>query len=101
MSRSRRQSSSSVKTRCTQLPRGTWVRARSAARVSMATPVVRAGFTVVSSEPVRANQGIEEVPHEGQPHGSGDHVFPHAPTTHRWWAGERGGDAALTALDAT
>ena len=46
--------------------------------MSTAAPVVRAGFTTLSSEPVRPDEGIEEVAHEGQPHGSSDQVFPHA-----------------------
>ncbi len=36
------------------------------------------GVHDLSSEPVRPDEGVEEVTHEGQPHGSGDHVFPHA-----------------------
>jgi hypothetical protein len=30
-----------------------------------------------SSEPFRANEGIEEVAHEAEPDGGGDDVFPH------------------------
>ena len=59
------------------------------------------GVHGASSEPVRADQCVEEVAHEGQPHGSSDDVFPHAFTTHPGRGVRGGGDAALTPLDAT
>ena len=36
------------------------------------------GVHGASSEPVRPDQGVEEVGHESQPDGGGDDVFPHA-----------------------
>ncbi len=69
--------------------------------MSTAAPVMRAEFTLAPSEPVRADQGVEEVGHEAQPHGSSDQVFEHAFTTHPRGRSTGAGDAALTALDAT